>query len=76
MLEAWACTLYIVQDILQDIVQNILQDIVQHIVQDIVQHIVQDIVHCVFLEADINELEMSLDHANKSNSEETKQIKR
>ena len=28
------------------------------------------------IEADINELEMSLDHANKSNSEEQKQIKR
>ena len=28
------------------------------------------------IEADINELEMSLDHANKSNAEEQKQIKR
>ena len=28
------------------------------------------------LESDINELEMSLDHANKANIEETKQIKR
>jgi hypothetical protein len=30
----------------------------------------------MFVEADINELEMSLDHANKSNAEESKQIKR
>ena len=30
----------------------------------------------VVVESDINELEMSLDHANKSNAEEAKQIKR
>ena len=28
------------------------------------------------LESDINELEMSLDHMNKANAEESKQIKR
>ena len=38
-----ASTLYIVQDILQDIAQLSLQDVLQDIVQDIVQLTLQDI---------------------------------